>query len=241
FDIKKNGKIKSVVISTSGEAVGGSLNSVTKCKEIGGKKNHTGTACDDLANALTPSAVFSLHNSTAKLKVSKQPHPYSDIVPIEVISGKLSGNLAGVLEITGLGSEGDIFSGTANLKIKSARGKSHYACLSGLHPSSTAEIPVPTWGTIAECQGNSGPNLLGIAPFAGLYINPATGLPDADFGPVLVPLELHVTDTGTFVVLGSSTGLALEGKLKVKVDSDPLSGTSGSIKISKATAIDTTP
>jgi hypothetical protein len=51
---------------------------------------------------------------------------------------------------------------------------------------------------------------------------------------VLIPVELHVKDTGKFTVAG--TGVTLKGKLDVRVDTTPFTGVSGSIKIKKGKA-----
>lgn len=240
FKLGKHDKIKRVTVTTVGEAVEGSLDAITKCKETGVKKHETGILCPALETLLTPSSVFSVHDSTATLSVKQQEHAYAPDfgILIPVISGKLKGNLSGVLTIVGdTGAGGDVFIGEANLKIKTARGMSHYACLLGLDPTSALPLPLNlVWGEIGDCQDEPGPNTFGLLHPALGYIL-TTGAPDPTAGPVLVPLELHVTDKGKFEVTGLGSGVVLSGELEVKVDSDPLSGKSGSIKVTKGRAM----
>ncbi len=212
FDIK-NGRIKSVTITTNGEAVIGSINAISRCKE---EDQLSGTVCDDLGGLLVPSSVFSIHTSTAELKVSRQEHLYAPQfgIPIPVISGILKGELEGVLTIV---ANGDLLVGAAELEIKGT-GLSSYACLLGVD----SDFVTPVWGAIQTCIDSPGPNAL------GFYLDPAAG-------PVMVPLELHVRDSGEFEVTGVYTGVEIEGKLTVTVDSSPLIGTTGQIRIKKAT------
>ena len=217
FDIDGS-KIKSITITTVGEAVVGSIDLITRCTE---DDKLSGTVCDDLDDLLAPSGVFSIHTSTAVLKVKRQEHLYAPQfgIPIPVVSGTLKGELGGVLLIN---ASGDTLVGTADLKIKST-GLSSYACLIGIGTSTSG----PLWGAIGACQADPGPNNLAL-------IHPTFGyLFDPDGGPVLVPLELHVLDTGVFEVVGVTTDVEINGNLSVSVDSSPLMGTTGRILITK--------
>lgn len=221
FSYKSNGKIKSVVINTAGEQVGGAIFSV-KCSEHGKKG---GEACTALKGILAPSGVLSVHSSTATLKVKKQPHPYEvsfQAEPVEVISGSLKGELDANL---GIGGNGENFGGAVHLKIK-GRKHTSYGCLLGLAPSGqpAPNHLFPVFGVIAQCEGVSGLELP-VVDWTGI----------ASASPVLVPLELHVTDTGKFTVYGDA-GTVISGNLKVTVDSDPNTGTSGKIQIKKGKA-----
>ena len=192
FNVNKKGKIKSVDIHTVNEFFQGAITDVTKCKEA---KKNTAPVCGDLATLLTTGSVFSLHTSDARLRVTKQPHPYSDAIPVEVITGRLRGNLVANFTL----ADGAV-GGVAGLKI---RGKmpASYACVVGGTPAA------PVFGPIVACQ----------------------------FGPgLLVPFELHVKDTGRFTVNGVDS--EIKGKLTVRVDSDPINGVSGTIKIQKGKA-----
>ena len=215
FKIKKNDDIKSVKISTIGEVVVGATGVMTKCKEKG---KHSAGACDHVDDILTGGSVISMHSSSAKLKVSQQPAPYLGFGP-EVIWGTLKGKLEATITITG--SNLEVLSGPATLKIRSSDLESAYGCLLGVDN----DLVTPVFGTIQDCIDSPGPNAL------SHYLDPTPGT-----GPVMVPVELHVVDTGKFEVASGVT--EMKGKLKVIVDKlpDGLGGTSGMILISKGKA-----
>ncbi|MCZ6855390.1 MAG: hypothetical protein O7G86_15875, partial [Gammaproteobacteria bacterium] len=71
FKIKKNGDIKHVKIHTVGEFVGGVITSVDPCKERG---KHSGGSCALTTAALLGGTVLSIHESSAKLKVTAQKY-----------------------------------------------------------------------------------------------------------------------------------------------------------------------
>ena len=167
---------------------------------------------------LTSGCVISMHSSSARLKVSQQLAPYLGFSP-EVIWGTLKGKLEATIAITG--SNLEVLSGPAALKIRSSDDESAYGCLLGVDN----DLVTPVFGTIQDCIDSPGPNAL------SHYLDPTPGT-----GPVMVPVELHVVDTGKFKI--SSGVTEMTGKLKVIVDKlpDGLGGTSGMILISKGKA-----
>ncbi|MBT4125115.1 MAG: hypothetical protein HOJ22_02930 [Chloroflexi bacterium] len=203
---KKTSDIKSVKIHTVNEQVFGMLSAAAPdCKESDKK---SGTACDSVTAILAGAFIESTHESTATLKVTKQPE-YYEVVPftgayIHVITGTLKGKLAADLDATG--SQG-LLEGTAKLKIRGTD-QVRYACVVGGTPLE------PVFGLIDHCQ----------------------------FGPgLLVPIELHVKDTGNFKIEGADS--SVRGKLTVTVDSgfalvdgEVQFVTTGGIEISKAMA-----
>ena len=153
--------------------------------------NCTG-ACAELDAALLGD-VTSVHESKVTLKVTFQPgdHPdFPHLAGIEVIGGNLRGKLKAKLTISG--SEGDL-TGKANLKIKGTA-TSYYACLVGAG-----------FGTIQDCIDAPGPHSFAVQLTGG----PAVG-------PVLIPIDLHVKDSGNFKVENESTKIT--GKIVVTVD-----------------------
>ena len=204
----KNDLIKSINIHTNGEMVGGEITSVFNC---------TGE-CSMVDDALLNGIVSSTHESKAKLNVTFQPgihpfappptaftHPLWYLNTFEVVGGDLKGSLKAKLDVEG--SEGTL-SGKANLKIKSTA-TSYYACADG--PPSA--IPPFGLGPIAHCADEAW----------------------VAAGAILVPVELHVVDTGNFNVKNDS--VKVSGKIAVTVNHPvPLAPVGGSIEITKGKA-----
>lgn len=223
---KKTGDLKSVKIRTIGETVGGLIGAVTACEPKG---KHSGGACIQLGELLvgsTGSTVLSIHESSATLRVSGPIHEYHPFVPIPVISGNLKGSLKATMNI--YGANGEILTGKGSLKIKSSELESSYGCL--LNVTEDEELPAghpdkysPNFGTIEMCMAAPGPNPLVIGTLA-----------EGPYSPVLVPVELHVVDTGKFDV--KSDVSKLKGSLMVSVDTSPFGPTSGLISITKGKA-----
>ena len=194
----KDGVIKSVKITTVGEGFGGLIGAVTACEEKG---EHSGGACSATADILNGAIVRSTHTSKVKLDViSHNPG---------TIRGTLKGSLKADLTIIGANTE--ILTGTANLKIRSSGSPSAYSCLLGVDAGSLPTI-VLVWGLIQSCIDSSGSNAFGVFDVgSGTYpFNPTAG-------PVLVPVELHVVDTGKFKVESGVT--EMKGKISVTVNS----------------------
>lgn len=209
---KKSGDIKHVKITTNGESVGGMIAVMTACDE---KSEHSAGACDAAGDILNGGGVLSIHSSSAKLKVTQQPALYFGVGP-QVIYGTLKGRLNAALEITG--ANGELLSGFANLKIRSTALESAYGCMLGVDD----DFVTPVWGLIQACIDSPGPNAL------SHYLDPTLGT-----GPVMVPVELHIKDTGMFKVTSDMT--EMKGKLSVTVDSVGGSA-SGVILITKGQA-----
>lgn len=181
------------------------------------KKNEL---CGDVESLLESNGLVSFHDSVATLKVQGTPKfdPKFPFAP-EVIKGKLNGNLGSALFIdqNPTAPPMDLY-GSADLKIKSKK-SAKYGCLTALGFASIA-----TCVTFAETE---------VAGFIGV-------------DPVLIPVELHVKDTGTFWASDSPAPefidptVIVEGDITVVVDSVLVfdgSGivpvTSGTIKIKK--------
>jgi hypothetical protein len=251
FKFKKNGELRSVKIGTIGEIVSGTIDDVTKCDEKG---KHSEGACQHAEAVLEGGGIVSIHSSNAQLKVSGPAYDYYG-TGIEVISGKLKGNLGASLNVWG--ANGEFLTGDGNLKIRSTELESSYACLlgvtlefdeDGLVYDEITGLPVlnPAFVPIQTCIDLPGPNAFGIIygpiPAIGLptYVvpNPTPSetepfivIPNG--GPVMVPIELHVKDSGSFMISSETT--TLKGKIEVTVDSG-LTGTSGTITLSKGSA-----
>ncbi|MCH7984431.1 MAG: hypothetical protein IIC28_10735 [Chloroflexi bacterium] len=210
----KDGVIKSVKIKTVGEGFGGLIGAVINCEEKG---SHSAGACTKAGDILNGAGVLSTHTSTAKLKV------------ISHTPGALVGTLKGKLkaDLTIAGANGEVLTGTAQLKIRSTDIPSVYSCLLGIDLDLLPAI-VPVFGLIQTCVDSPGPNALGIYHvLSGTYpLDPAAG-------PVLVPVVLHVVDTGKFKVESDET--EMKGKISVTVNS--VGGvTTGPILITKTKA-----
>lgn len=220
---KESGAIKSVEIKTDGELIFGQLGAMLGCEEKG--KRSEG-ACLLASDALSGAGIASSHKSTAKL---------SNIVyqDANVVVGTLKGSLKADLTVSSL--TGEVLTGKANLRIKSSAAPTTYTCIHGIDP--TSQLPVPA--TIQDCQDAKGKKELGLVvltPLGPIYIDPVTQLPDPDSkaGPILVPVDLHVLDTGTFHVKSAST--KIKGKIAVSVDTAPPGTQQGVISITKAEA-----
>jgi hypothetical protein len=222
FKIAKDGSIKHIEIHTVGEAVGGVVTSVDPCEENG--KHSTG-ACDAVDAALLGSTVISVHESSAKLKVVAGPFPNPALGSFaESISGTLKGRLKAEMA-TESADTTQLLTGTGNLKVRSTEGTvSTYGCLLVLYMATPPDPNsiVPIFGPISKCIDNPGPNPLTIS------VDPSFE------SPVMVPVDLHVTDTGMFEV--SDESIAIKGKLKVVVDSTLGGTTTGTIEITKGKA-----
>ncbi|MCH7971441.1 MAG: acyl carrier protein [Chloroflexi bacterium] len=121
----------------------------------------------------------------------------------------LVGTLKGKLAatITISSSGGDVLSGPGTLKIRSTDLPSTYICLGA------GFVPVE----LADCINASGPQTFGA-------------------GPVMVPAELHVIDTGKFSIESPTSGIQMKGKLQVVVDVIGVAA-SGKIEVTKGRAI----
>ena len=121
----------------------------------------------------------------------------------------LVGSLKGKLAatITMSSSGGDVLSGPGTLKIRSSDLPSTYICLGA------GFVQVP----LADCIDASGPKTFGD-------------------DPVMIPVELHVVDTGKFSIESATSGIQMSGKLEVVVDISGI-GTSGKIEVTKGRAI----
>ncbi len=123
FRFDKRGAVKQVEIKTTNEMVLGVLSNVPNCE---------GPGCDDLITALTGAPFTSLHASKATLRVSSQgirsyslPTPTGPMPLVaELITGSLTGKLAGTVEI---GSGQTVMYGETDLQIS---GSASYACFS---------------------------------------------------------------------------------------------------------------
>jgi hypothetical protein len=223
FRVTDEGAIKSIKVRTIGEAVGGMITGVT-CKK---DKRHGDGTCPLTTDLLTYGGVLSIHESSAKLKVTS---PAYEIVldealpPAEVVNGTLKGKLKAELGIESA-DKTRLLTGTAKLNIKSTPGtESTYGCLLTLavNPYDPEGDLLPIFGSLATCIAFPGPNPLTISP---------SPMPeDLIVSPVMVPLVLFVTDKGEFTV--SDDDAKLKGKLKVVVASGP-AGTTGTIEITK--------
>lgn len=196
FNTKRNGDIRTVKIKTVGEFVSGTIVAMTACDEKG---KHSEGACDAADAILDGGGVLSVHSSSVKLKVTQQPALYFGVGP-EVIYGTLKGRLNATFDI--IGGNGEVLSGSAKLKIRSTALESAYGCLLGVDD----DLVSPVFGLIQACIDSPGPNAL------SHYLDPTPGT-----GPVMVPVELHVKDTGRFKVASDMT--QMKGKLSVTVDS----------------------
>jgi len=251
FIYKKNGvDLKKIEINTVGEAVAGFITEIPKCKEKG---KHSEGVCDDVTDALLGNAIISVHSSSAVLKVTQQPTVVTLplIGDVEVVKGKLKGELAAGINVAELP---DLFpptmTGTGSLKIRSTKGtESTYACLITIltNTPTDASSYIPVFGPLAACEFSPGAITLGVTPYVlvggvpvpaelvgGVLIpmGPSAIVPS----PVMVPIDLHVTDKGTFEVSEVGGDLTLSGKLKVVVDSTLGVGTSGTIEIKNGKA-----
>jgi len=223
---KSTGAVKSVKIKTGGELIFGQLGLVDllTCEEKG---KHSDGACLLANAALSGAGIESSHNSTAVL---------SNIVYQDefVLVGSLEGSLKANLKVSSL--TGDVMTGKAKLNIASSVAPSTYVCIYGVDPSQN-----PVQAPLQACQDAKGKQELGVVgavtPLGPVYIDPATGLPDPDSnaGPILVPVDLHVLDTGTFSVKSESA--KIKGKIAVSVDTNPVPGSlQGVISITDANA-----
>lgn len=130
FEYKKDGSIKTVSIHTEGEKVfAGPLDA--ECKPS------PSPACD----ALDGSILFDVHSSDEVLRgVDVIPHPF--IPGLYALSGKLSGELSGFLDVT----DADVgLGGTIQMKIQ---GTATLGCFVSLDPF----IPAP----ISTCEVGAG-------------------------------------------------------------------------------------
>jgi len=209
---KATGAIKSVQIKTGGELIFGQLGLVDllTCVEKG---KHSDGACLMADAALSGAGIQSSHNSTARLNDIVYQDEY-------VLVGSLKGSLKADLQVSSL--TGDVLTGKTKLKIASSAAPSTYVCIYGVDPSQN-----PVQAPLQACQDAKGKQELGVyvvTPLGPVYIDPATGLPDPDSkaGPILVPVDLHVLDTGTFSV--SSSPAKIKGKIAVSVDTNPVPG-----------------
>jgi len=208
FKTKKNGTIQSVRVNTFGEGVFGATGGMVMdaCEEKG---KHSAGACVEAGAILNGGTAISVHNSTAKLKVVYQDE-YN-------LVGTLKGRLnAEISLIAGDGS--GVFVGPGSLRIRSTELPSIYGCIvldpGAISPANpNGIVPLP----IATCQATEGPQIFGLQP-------------------TLVPLELHVRDTGRFDLDNAVTGDEIRGKLEVTVDS--VGGvTTGQINVTKGKLI----
>jgi hypothetical protein len=202
----RNGDIKSVEIKTNREEVGAVVLDfdADSCKEKG---KHSDGACTNAAALLGFASIGSTHNSKARLNV-KSSTPGS-------LTGIINGDLKSTLVVTSP-LTGDVLTGSAKLKIRSKGELSTYACFLGVSPIDfTTEI----YGLIQSCVDSTGPNGAGVYDAGGAVF----GGGDYPFGggPMLVPIDLHVTDKGTFKVESESTGTKLKGKIQVVIDVPP--------------------
>ena len=227
FKIAKNGRIKNVTIGTVGEAFGGVITNVDPCEEKG---KHSEGACDAVDIALLGGTVISVHESTAKLKVIGDPFPNPAFGPeAEFIAGTLKGNLVATMGVES-SDDSQFLSGTGKLRVRSTEGTvSVYGCLLTLilpNPADPENL-IPVFADLDYCISNPGPNPLTVT------VTPAT---QADWlvSPVMIPVDLHVTDTGKFEV--SDDSMSLKGKIKVVVDSTLGGATTGTIEIDKGVA-----
>ena len=109
---------------------------------------------------------------------------------------------------------GGPITGAANLEIEST-GTAYYACFTGAAPYG--------FGSIQDCIEAPGPHSFMVS----------TGGPAA--GPVLLPIELHVMDSGRFNIQNGS--VEINGRLAVTVDSLAISGlVSGEIVVTEGKA-----
>jgi len=199
----KDDVIKSVQIRTKGENVGGQVYGfdVDSCKEKG---KHSDGACLAAAELLGGATIASTHNSVARLTVVD--------ATAGTLTGTLKGELKSNLSVTSLG--GDVLDGKANLRIRSKGELSTYVCLLGVAGDGITQIP----GPIQACVDSPGPNSIGFYDADELFGN---GLYPLGGGPVLVPVDLHVTDTGSFSVKSDTTGTKFSGKIQVVIDAPP--------------------
>lgn len=191
-----DGVINKVKITTVGEGFGGLIGAVTACEQKG---EHGEGACDSAGDILNGALIESTHKSKATLNVLFINEVTQTLV------GTLKGSLKADLRITGANLE--VLDGHANLKINSGVGPSAYNCLVGVD-----FLGSPIWGLIQTCVDSPGPNALGV-----FDVSSRTYPLDPTAGPVLVPVELHVVDTGKFHVKNDSG--KIEGKISVTVDS----------------------
>ena len=168
--------------------------------------------CTAAGDALLGS-ISSTHESRVRLKVTYQPAPhplavvtgFEYLATFEVVGGDLRGKLKAVLTV--IGSEGTLV-GKAKLKI-AGTSTSYYACLTAA-PSAT---PPFGFGPIAVCASELG----------------------AAAGAILVPIDLHVEDTGNFKVKNEFAKVT--GKISVVVDNVfPLGPVTGPISVTKGKA-----
>jgi hypothetical protein len=241
----KDDIIKSVKITTVGEYVEGDISDWINCEEKG---KHGEGACAKALAILDGADVDSTHTSKAKFDVIAHLPPGA-VGANDALMGTLKGSLKAALTITGANAEE--LTGKAKLKIRSVEGApSIYQCLIGVDPAifGTPADPAPMFGDIQDCIDSPGPNALGLfvppvgpyapfAPFGGTYIdlvgNPIDG-PANGFGPVLVPVVLHVEDNGTFTV--KSDDSKIKGKISVTVHSTAGDLTGSTLSISKTKA-----
>lgn len=210
FKTRKDGSIKSVVISTVGEGVFGTEGDMTMdtCTEKG---KHSEGACDVTGAILNGGTVVSVHSSEAKLKVLAE----TPTALVGTLKGRLHANisLVGAINPDTL-QPVDVLEGPGTLRIRSTDLTSTYVCLQpgpGAGPVPGIEVTL-----IASCMAATGPQVFGL-------------------GPVLVPIELHVIDTGRFDITSPYSGINMKGKLSVTVDSAG-GVTSGEILVTKGTA-----
>jgi hypothetical protein len=251
FKYKKNGaELNKIEINTVGEAVAGFITEIPKCEEKG---KHSEGVCDDVTDALLGNAIISVHSSSAVLKVTQQPAVVTLplIGDVEVVKGKLKGELAAGINVAELP---DLFpptmTGTGSLKIRSTKGtESTYACLITIltNTPKVASSHIPVFGPIAACEYATGAITLGVTPYVlvggvpvpaeliGGVLTPVG--PEAIVpSPVMVPIDLQVTDTGSFEVSELGGDLTVKGKLKVIVDSTLGVPTTGTIEIKNGKA-----
>ncbi|MDG0865501.1 hypothetical protein [Candidatus Lucifugimonas marina] len=192
----KNDVIKNVKITTNGEGFGGLVAAMTGCEPHG---KHSATACGSAGDILNGALIESAHKSKATLDV------IAFDAGTQTLVGTLKGSLKADLKITGANAE--VLVGSAKMNIASGELPSYYNCLIGINIATGA----PIWGLMQSCIDADGPQALGLFDTgSGTYpLDPSAG-------PVLVPTELHVVDTGKFDVKNDDSKLS--GKISVTAD-----------------------
>jgi hypothetical protein len=147
FNLKKNGKIKSIDIHTVREYVAGAVTEVKKCK--GGEIEHSTRLWRShlIAHRCCRIQYAYFRRETESNKATT--HIFG-IFPVEVVTGKLKGNLVAEFSLAGA------LLGEANLKI-SGKKPSSYACVIGGTPYSTrvrgdCHMPSLSVGSLNTCR-----------------------------------------------------------------------------------------
>jgi hypothetical protein len=218
FATDSEGAITSVKIHTQGEAFGGGI-FATGCDDTG---KHNAGACTSVFGELgisptSPTFISSVHNSTATLSDVESGFY---MAPAPVLGGfypipVIRGSLSGSLN--------------ASLTVNSST--------NGDELTGKARMQIESDSTDYACL-----TALGFAPITACMAAP--GMNEIGVDPVLIPVDLEVTDTGTFHVRSRTANIS--GDIEVTVVSvltfneftfEPEPVTGGSIVITDAEAI----